>query len=144
VRAGALVASGVAGALLALALASGSGARGDFPPCRANEDATTITDVAYTGTPVGETIQASDVDNVIYGRGGRDVICAYQGSDTVYGGKGGDDLWGESGADELRGGRGADRLRGGGSADVCTGGKPGGNPDPDNASQCELKSGASR
>ena len=58
--------------------------------------------MTYTGTPAAETVQASDADDVIYGRGGADVICAYQGEDEVYGGKGEDDLWGESGADWLK------------------------------------------
>ena len=140
----ALAAGGVAGAVLGLVLAAGSGARGDFPPCRVNEDATTITEVTYTGTPAAETIQANGANNVIYGRGGNDVICAYQGEDTVKGGEGRDDLWGESDSDVLKGGRGVDRLRGGGSADVCKGGAPGGSPDPDRASECEETTGAQR
>jgi Ca2+-binding RTX toxin-like protein len=143
-RLAALAGGGIAGVALALVLAAGSGARGDFPPCVANSTATTITEKTYTGTPAAEIIQANDQNNVIYGRGGNDVICAYKGEDTVKGGKGRDDLWGESGSDVLKGGGAADRLRGGGSHDVCKGGKPGGNPDPDNASECEETTGAQR
>ena len=138
-----LAAAALAGTGTALALASGPAPRGDFPPCRVNENATTITGT-YTGTPTVDTIEGSSDKNLIYGRGGDDVICAYQDRDTVYGGRGEDRIWGEGANDKLYGQRGKDRLRGGSEDDVCSGGPPAGNPDPDVATGCEQTSGASR
>ncbi len=145
-----LALAALAGVVTALAVAPSSGAEGGakgttLAPCIANPDATTITQRTYTGGNGAETIQADGRDNVIYGRGGADVICAYGGKDRVYGGKGRDRLLGEDQNDRLNGGKGVDRLRGGnGSRDVCKGGGPSGpGPDPDTATDCETRRGAS-
>lgn len=128
-------------------VAQGGAAQGTttFPPCVANPHATTITQATYTGSNGPDTIQANSKDNVIYGRGGNDTICAYSGKDRVYGGKGRDDLWGESQSDKLWGGSQADTLRGGTADDVCKGGEPkasGGGNDPDRGNDCEKLKGA--
>ncbi|MEO8091702.1 MAG: hypothetical protein ABI726_03200 [bacterium] len=141
----ALALAALAGVVTAFAVAPSSGAKGPLAPCVANPDATTITQRTYTGGNGAETIQADDRNNVIYGRGGNDVICAYRGKDRVYGGRGRDRLLGEDQNDRLAGGKGVDRLRGGdGSRDVCKGGGPSGpGPDPDTATDCETRRGAS-
>jgi hypothetical protein len=70
-------------------------------------------------------------DNRIYGRGGRDRICAGAGEDKVYGGPGNDRLfggsgydriYGQNGRDDLFGFRGGDHLDGGAQADYLDGG----------------------
>jgi Ca2+-binding RTX toxin-like protein len=134
------------GAATGIAVAHGGAAQQGTVPCRANEDATTITGT-YSGSGGVDTIQGSDQRDVIYGRGGADVICAYLGKDRVYGGRGGDDLWGEGRNDRLKGGSQPDILRGGnGSKDVCKGGrpKPDGGGDPDGGVGCETLQGASQ
>jgi hypothetical protein len=142
-----LILAALLGAAVALALASQSDATPPCPPCEANGDATTISVKTYSGSNGPDTIQASDKDNVIYGRGGDDTICAYLGKDRVYGGKGRDHLWGEAQNDKLYGGSQADVLRGGPDDDLCNGGGPrkrAGHPDPDTAIGCETRIGASK
>jgi RTX calcium-binding nonapeptide repeat (4 copies) len=70
-------------------------------------------------------------DNLIYGKGGRDRICAGGGNDRVYGGSGNDrifggsgndKLFGQTGRDDLFGYAGRDRLDGGAQDDFLSGG----------------------
>ena len=61
-------------------------------------------------------------NNIIYGKGGRDRICAGGGNDHVYGGSGHDRIFGGSGDDDLFGQTGRDDLFGFAGTDVMLGG----------------------
>ena len=61
-------------------------------------------------------------DDILDGRGGRDVLLGRAGDDDLRGGDGNDVLKGAGGRDVLSGGRGSDRLVGGGGDDVLNGG----------------------
>jgi Ca2+-binding RTX toxin-like protein len=62
------------------------------------------------GTPEGDLMTGSPIDDSIFARGGADVVHARAGDDSVFGGPRADTLYGESGIDELFGGTGADTL----------------------------------
>lgn len=67
-----------------------------------------------TGTTGINTLSATNlnVDNVIYGLAGNDILNGMGGDDTLYGQAGSDTLNGGIGSDVLVGGAGADTLRG--------------------------------
>ena len=64
----------------------------------------------------------NDLDNLIQGNIGVDMIWGRDGDDTLIGGDGNDGLFGEMGDDVLDGGAGKDRLTGGEGDDVIDGG----------------------
>jgi Ca2+-binding RTX toxin-like protein len=68
---------------------------------------------ARTGTNAGETLNGSDVGDLIRALGGIDIVNGLKGDDC---------LAGDDAADRLDGGDGNDQLAGGGSADIETGG----------------------
>jgi len=65
-------------------------------------------------------------DDTLKGGNGNDVLDGGVGNDTLSGGNGNDMLFGRAGNDTLTGGKGSDTLNGGAGNDVMTGGK-----DPD-------------
>jgi len=114
-------------------------------------------DVAYTGDPQGDMIDAGDAilggaapnDDLVYAYGGTDKVIAGDGDDVVYGGSGDDDLfgqagndalWGEDGQDKLWGGEGDDVLRGGNGDDLLKGQE--GNDDLDGGTGDDSLNGA--
>ncbi|SDJ24653.1 Hint domain-containing protein [Lutimaribacter saemankumensis] len=89
-----------------------------------------LIDVAYTGDPEGDMIDAGDAilpgdapnDDVVEAGDGNDTVLAGVGDDEVYGGAGNDELLGEDGDDSLYGEEGDDTLRGGMGDDLIDGG----------------------
>lgn len=87
-------------------------------------------DLAYTGDPDGDRIDAGDAilpgaqpdDDVVLAGNGNDTVHAYNGDDDVDGGNGNDRLFGQDGDDILRGGNGNDILDGGSGGDTLIGG----------------------
>jgi Ca2+-binding RTX toxin-like protein len=88
---------------------------------------------------VGDALESGD--DRLFGNGGNDRILAGPGDDRAQGGQGGDSilggdgddlLTGDRGDDRMRGGRGADAFHGGRGRDLCRGG-----PDVDRAAACE-------
>ncbi len=77
-----------------------------------------INNLTFKGTASGETINALDDDNVIYGYGGADYLYGKDGNDTLYGGDGDDRLYGDDDNDILFGGGGIDLLWGDDGADT--------------------------
>lgn len=77
-----------------------------------------INNLTFKGTASGETINAMDDDNVIYGYGGADYLYGKDGNDTLYGGDGDDRLYGDDDNDILYGGDGIDLLWGDDGADT--------------------------
>ncbi len=69
-----------------------------------------------------QRIVATEKNDYIEGRGGKDVIYGLQGDDTLLGGSGNDIIEGGAGDDILRGDDGIDILRGGFGADTLIGG----------------------
>lgn len=67
----------------------------------------------------------SDVEELVQGNSGNDVIAAGLNDDNVEAGAGNDRVWGGSGNDTLRGGNGNDTLRGGTGDDKVIGGRGG-------------------
>jgi Ca2+-binding RTX toxin-like protein len=136
--------AGLLGAGLAVTVAMGAQRGGGAASnCESNNGGTSISVATYTGTPGPDRIQALEQDNVIYGRGGADVICGYSGNDTIYGGGGPDLLYGEADNDHLYGGRGGDGLYGGSGIDRCAGGPPSHRTsgETDRAHSCETVTG---
>lgn len=97
-----------------------------------------LIDIAYTGDPQGDRIDANDAilpgdapdDDRVRAGDDDDTVRAGKGDDLVYGGTGNDDLignggddtlFGEAGNDTLTGSRGDDSLSGGDGADSVTG-----------------------
>ncbi len=97
-----------------------------------------LIDIAYTGDPQGDRIDANDAilpgdapdDDRVRAGDGDDTVRAGKGDDLVYGGTGNDDLignggddtlYGEAGNDTLTGSRGDDSLSGGDGADSVSG-----------------------
>lgn len=89
-----------------------------------------VIDVAYTGDPDGDMIDANDEilpgenaqDDVVIAGGGDDLVMAKDGDDEIYGGTGNDTLCGQDGDDVLYGGKGNDILEGMNNNDVAIGG----------------------
>jgi Ca2+-binding RTX toxin-like protein len=77
-----------------------------------------VIDVAYTGDPEGDMIDAGD--NLA--GNDDDVVKAGAGGDTITGGSGKDTIFGEAGDDVISGGLGDDKLLGGAGADTLMGG----------------------
>ena len=69
------------------------------------------------GTAAGETIEGTNKDDCIDGRGGNDTIYGGNGRDVLLGGDGDDTIYGGNGADYLFGGDGDDTLYGGNAGD---------------------------
>lgn len=69
------------------------------------------------GTPVAETLNGGNGNDIIRGNGGNDVINGLGGDDRLYGGDDDDILQGGAGNDILYGGRGNDALFGGAGND---------------------------
>ncbi len=65
----------------------------------------------------GDSVNAKDGDDTIYGRAGDDTLQGMDGNDTIYGGSGNDILVGGKGADNLWGGSGNDTFRYGATTD---------------------------
>ncbi|WP_299842560.1 Ig-like domain-containing protein [uncultured Roseovarius sp.] len=90
-----------------------------------------LIDIAYTGDPEGDRIDAMDEilpgegpnDDIVRAGRGDDTVLAGDGDDDVRGGGGDDLIFGGVGADELAGNRGADTLIGGAGDDTITGGR---------------------
>lgn len=78
-------------------------------------DLTSIT--TYTGDNTAEVINASALDDTVYGLDGNDTLNGRDGGDILYGGNGNDKLDGYYGNDHLYGGAGDDTLWGGGGDD---------------------------
>ena len=70
-----------------------------------------------------EDVDQSDVNQVIQGTGGNDVIAAGLNDDNVQAGNGSDRVWGGSGNDAINGGDGSDTIHGGTGRDSIIGGK---------------------
>ncbi|MDX8482956.1 cadherin-like domain-containing protein [Mesorhizobium sp. VK24D] len=79
-------------------------------------------DEVMTGTPGDDLIYAVDGNDTVNGLAGSDTIYGGNGMDTLNGGLGGDQLYGESGDDSLNGDEGNDTLVGGLGADTLHGG----------------------
>ena len=94
-----------------------------------------LIDLAYTGDPDGDMIDAGDAilpgegpdddivdagagDDVVKAGLGDDDVYAGSGADRVYGGSGDDVIYGEGGDDSLSGGDGSDTVDGGDGDDV--------------------------
>ena len=76
-----------------------------------------LIDLAYTGDPDGDMIDAGDA--IVPGEGpDDDIVEAGDGDDVVYAGEGDDDIYGGTGADEIYGGDGSDSVSGGEGDDV--------------------------
>lgn len=73
--------------------------------------------LAFLGDGEADQFTATLLDDLIFGRGGDDVISGSDGFDFVYGGDGDDTIEGGSGTDALFGGPGNDTLRGDGGVD---------------------------
>jgi Ca2+-binding RTX toxin-like protein len=69
-----------------------------------------------------DTLQGTQLADIIFGRGGDDSLSGGEGSDHLIGGKGTDRLQGGSGRDKLSGGDGDDVLKGGDGKDILDGG----------------------
>jgi len=65
------------------------------------------------GTDSNDLLYGRGEDDTIKGLGGNDTIFASDGQDKLDGGDGNDELWGEGGSDNLKGQDGGDRLYGG-------------------------------
>ena len=75
------------------------------------------------GTELPDVISPLGGADVINGLGGDDVVCGSDGNDRLMGGAGRDSLFGAKGKDRLNGGAGKDRLVGGKGKDRLNGGK---------------------
>ena len=76
----------------------------------------------FYGTAAGETLNGSNIADLIYGFNGNDIINGYDGNDVLQGGLGNDSLYGHAGNDGLNGNEGNDVLGGGAGDDVLYGG----------------------
>lgn len=74
------------------------------------------------GSDRGEAFGGGDLDDQLYGMGGRDRLDGGAGADLIEGGEGDDVLHGAEGDDVLRGAQGDDLLDGGGGNDRLDGG----------------------
>jgi Ca2+-binding RTX toxin-like protein len=63
-------------------------------------------------------LEHRNLDHILYGFGGSDILTGGDGSDKLFGGFGYDQLFGGAGNDVLVGGRGSDELTGGAGDDV--------------------------
>jgi Ca2+-binding RTX toxin-like protein len=63
-------------------------------------------------------LEHRNLDHILYGFGGSDVLTGGDGSDKIFGGSGFDELVGGDGNDVLVGGRGSDELTGGAGDDI--------------------------
>ncbi len=86
-----------------------------------------LIDVAYTGDPEGDMVDAGDNlagndDDVIEAYGGNDTVYAGFGNDQVDAGTGDDTVYGQDGDDTIFGGEGNDFLHGGNGSDSVYGG----------------------
>lgn len=89
-----------------------------------------LIDIAYTGDPEGDMIDAGDAilpgeapeDDIVLAGEGDDTVLAGEGDDTIFGEAGHDTLLGEAGDDRACGGEGDDTISGGEGADVLFGG----------------------
>lgn len=87
-------------------------------------------DLAYTGDPDGDRIDAGDAilpgegpdDDIVYAGAGNDTVRAELGDDDVYAGTGNDSVWGSVGDDLIFGEEGNDTLRGEQDNDTLDGG----------------------
>lgn len=70
----------------------------------------------------GDSLNA-DIDDLIYGYDGNDIIDGKTGDDVVYGGNGNDNIIGSAGNDYLYGEAGSDTLNGGNDSDYLDGGE---------------------
>jgi Ca2+-binding RTX toxin-like protein len=90
-----------------------------------------LIDLAYTGDPQGDMIDAGDAilpgeapnDDIVEAGAGNDTVFAGLGDDEVWGRDGDDDLYGEEGDDYLSGGEGDDLLVGGAGNDTLDAGQ---------------------
>jgi Ca2+-binding RTX toxin-like protein len=73
-----------------------------------------ISATAWGHTTLGQTVNGSSGNDVIYGLGGNDTLKGGYGNDTLFGGTGDDWLVGEAGDDIIFGGTGNDVIKGGG------------------------------
>lgn len=80
---------------------------------------------SYQGTATGNTINATDAWDVLYGYAGQDFLHGMGGNDTIYGGDDRDRLYGETGDDTLYGEAGVDYLYGHEGNDTLDGGAEG-------------------
>jgi Ca2+-binding RTX toxin-like protein len=78
--------------------------------------------MAIYGSYGNDTLNGTELRDLIYARSGDDSLFGNGGNDTLNGGAGSDTLSGGDGADRLRGGGGHDVLNGGAGADTLTGG----------------------
>jgi len=93
-------------------------------------DGDDLIDLAYTGDPEGDRIDAGDAilpgdapnDDYVLAGAGNDTVKAGEGDDRVYGEDGDDELYGEAGNDLLSGGAGHDTIKGGDGRDTVYGG----------------------
>ena len=80
-----------------------------------------LIDLAYTGDPEGDMIDAGD--EILPGEGPNDdIILAGDGNDTIFAGEANDEAYGEAGDDTIYGEDGDDYLSGGEGNDVLYGG----------------------
>jgi Ca2+-binding RTX toxin-like protein len=78
--------------------------------------------VDLIGTGAGESITASQGDDILHGAGGNDNLIGAGGQDIVWGGAGNDAVAGNDGNDFLGGNAGNDTVDGGEGRDFLTGG----------------------
>ena len=128
----------VAGILIALAIAIGTGAAADNASAVgddcieiAEEGADTcrgekVSDADYSGNADSETFVGTNGRDVMHGHGGGDVFYGNGGDDVICGGSGSDALWGNEGGDRLYGGSGGDNVYAGNGDDHII---PDGGPD---------------
>lgn len=89
-----------------------------------------LIDLAYTGDPEGDRIDAGDAilpgeaadDDIVHAGDGDDTVHSGLGDDTVYGGDGNDTVYGGTGNDQIHGQDGTDILFGEAGNDVIHGG----------------------
>jgi Ca2+-binding RTX toxin-like protein len=93
-------------------------------------DGDDLIDLAYTGDPEGDRVDANDAilpgqgpnDDIIVAGGGNDTVFGELGDDTIFGGTGNDTVFGGVGDDTIAGGVGDDVLDGGEGTDIISGG----------------------
>ena len=148
----------LAGAGVALVLASSTTAEGKLFCNGKPADVTLTGSTTYTGSKNPEVVVGDSASQETHLWNGNDTVCGGGGNDDLHVGHGNDDLFGEGGSDVLRGKPGNDDLDGGpegqtttfdagterGNGDVCLGGRP--RPDiggsGDTAVDCETVSSA--
>jgi len=113
-------ASGVTVDIASTVAQIGGDAQGDILSNIEDITGTSFDDI-LKGNDLANRISAGGGNNIVYGRGGDDVILVGDiigGNDTFYGDAGNDELYGSVGDDMLIGGSGADVLYGGSDTDT--------------------------